>query len=200
MKATIIAVAAAALTVNLTPAIAATIQVTDLHLTYVRAEQDIHSNPTFFYVSQPYTFNAGDTVDFGTATIRGAGVDGRVASPTGYGGSNCFNGCYGVGGGLASQFLLDGVGRFSESVLVNQAHGGLTSWCGPGGSSCALTIFSLLFTIPEGFNGIQLALSETLISITPPIAAPLPATPLLFIAGLGSVAWFARRRRRAIMG
>jgi hypothetical protein len=194
MKATIFAVAAA-LMVSLAPAGAATIQITDLQLTHVRTEQDIHSSPTFFYISQPYTFNAGDTVDFGTATIRGAGVDGRVASPTGYGGSNCFNGCYGVGGGLASQFLLDGVGRFSESALVNQAHGGLTSLCGPGGSSCALTIFSLLFTIPEGFNGIQLALSGLAISITPPIAAPLPAALPLYAAGLGALAWFARRRR-----
>jgi hypothetical protein len=139
------------------------------------------------WVSHKYFFDPGTTVDFGTATIIGDGVDHRQGC--GLPGQSF---CLANTGAAQAYFLTNGQGGFPPGVFD------ITGLCSPvaGTDFCAPTVTHLLFTLGPNNDGIQLAFQGQL-HIDPPTPVPLPTALPLFAAGLGIVTFLARRKKTA---
>ena len=128
-------------------------------------------------ISPKYFFDPGTTVDFGTATIVGDGIDHRSGCGSLPGQSICVANT----GTVHAYFLTNGQGGFDGLDI--------TGLCLPvaGTEFCMPTTAHLLFTLGLGNDGVQLVFQGRSLHIDPPAQVPLPASWLLFLSGLGLV-------------
>jgi hypothetical protein len=159
-------------------------------VTNVDISGDIFTKPNFI-VSQTYTFQAGDTVNFGTGLL----------TPF----FECFGGaCIEQGGGPRVIPWYGSLPSDLNQFYEQQTSNGAITTCPPSvGCSGAPVPRSLLFTLPAGQTMITLLFDAVALSITPPAGAlpyQPPAVPLpgaIWLFGSGLFVFGLLRRRTA---
>ena len=144
------------------------------------------------YRTPLYEFLPGDVVDFGSVTIQSyIYCDGRnfacgIYTPKV---QVAYDSSPGVGGG-------SGLGGF----CFTNGQSGPNPSCFPSLQAILATLppltFDLFYTLPDGATGIQVEWTGPFF-YTPPSPVPVPAALPLFAAGLGIVAFLARRKKTA---
>jgi hypothetical protein len=165
------------------PANAATV------LVDISAQDGFRSFGSGVRISPAFTFQPGDTVNFGTAIMGAdpASINCALGAP-------CI-----ISGRLPhvdAFFLTDGVGPSDGRIIQDLTSFGALRIC-VGGVSCdpPSVTSSLVFTIPQDKNGIELAFLAWGLTMTPPVVVtPLPATLPLFAGGLLLLGWMSRRK------
>jgi hypothetical protein len=137
------------------------------------------------WLSPAYTFGFGDTVDFGLAHIAFDGPDGR----------NPCTVCYG-NGAFAAWFLKNGVGGPTSTpfdLLSLEGTSISESFLGPCNEDVCGIDRRLLFTLPSGINGIQLAFQAG-VTIDPPTISTVPeaSTWAMLLIGFAAIGYAYR--------
>jgi hypothetical protein len=180
-------VAACALALGISTTKASTVYVTDLSVTGVRS----CGTTVCEWLSQPFTFQPGDTVNFGTAILY-------PMQPA----CGIFCAWAGVPWDYRAWYGSPPTSIQLANLLFDMTGGGAVDQCAPPGfpgcppSRPPSPPIPLIFTLPSDQDTVSLVfLSYAEPTLTPP-TVPLPAAFPLFATGLGALGLLGWRRKK----